>query len=81
MSSSFVKVVLYLVVVVEIHRHEMRQNSGECIRIPDFQRFNWKCRQYPTINFSPFKCCLSVVLSLDKGAYPGNSQVALCHIK
>ena len=54
---------------------------GECIRIPDFQRFNWKCRQCPTFHFSPFNCSLSVVLLLDKGAYPENSHVVLCHIK
>ena len=31
--------------------------------------------------FAPFNCCLSVVLLLDKGAYPENSHVVLCHIK
>ena len=29
----------------------------------------------PTFHFSPLNSCLSVVLSLDKGAYPENSRV------
>ena len=28
--------------------------------------------------FSPFNCCLSVVLQLDKGDYPENLQVVTC---
>ena len=28
-----------------------------------------------------FNCCFSVVLSFDKGAYPENAHVLLCHIK
>ena len=36
------------------------------------------CRCHPTANFSPFNCCLSVVLWLVKWAYPENSHVAFC---
>ena len=32
-------------------------------------------------NFSLFNCCLSVVLSLEKGAYPENLHVLHCSIK
>ena len=29
-------------------------------------------------HFSPFNCCLSVVLQLEKGDYPENSHVVFC---
>ena len=29
-------------------------------------------------HFSPFNCCLSVVLYLDRGDYPENLQVVFC---
>ena len=36
---------------------------------------------YPTFHFSLFNCCFNAVLSLDKGVYPENSHVVLCHSK
>ena len=33
--------------------------------------------KWPTFNFSPFDCCLTVILSLCKRAYSENSYVVL----
>jgi len=40
-----------------------------------------KADKQPTFHFSPFNCCLSAVLSTEKGAYPENVHVVFCHIK
>ena len=39
-----------------------------------------KCLAFHLISyrFSPFNCCLNVVLSLDKGDYPENLQAVFC---
>ena len=53
-----------------LHAWEPKQNSKTA---------QAKADHYPPSHFSPFNCSLSVVLQLEKGAYPENGHVVFCH--
>ena len=57
---------------------DLKQNSNS---LPNTRSTTQQKPDKHSSIFSPFNCCLIVVLSLVKGAYPEHLHVLYCHIK